>query len=136
MTEMAHGAARRHVGLVTTALVSLGAAAAIGWAAAVPVSNSAPDVAPAPAVNTTQTSQQIGVARANLQQVRRDLARVLAQEDDLPRAELANLPALVAQLPSVQVPQSTPTQLPVTQVAPAPAPPPTHATTGASGAHP
>ena len=136
MTENRRGSSGRYVGLVTTALVSLGAAAAVGWAAAVPVRNTGATVTPAPATTTTRTSQQIDAARLHLQQVRRDLARLLAQEDDLPRAKLANLPALVAQLPSVQVPQASTTQPTVTQVAPAPAPPVTHTTTGASGAHP
>lgn len=88
-------------------------------------------------VNTTGTSRQIDAARISLQQVRRDLARLLSEEDDLPRAKLANLPAIAAQLPSVQVPQSS---LPQTTVAAPPvvqaAPPATQTTTGASGAHP
>ncbi|HET7310676.1 MAG TPA: hypothetical protein VFJ17_05060 [Mycobacteriales bacterium] len=134
MTDHPHGSARRYVGLVTTAVVSLGAAAAVGWAAAVPVRNSGASTPATPVSDTTSATRQIEAARGNLQQVRRDLARMLSEEDDLPRAQLANLPALVAQLPSVQVPQSSSTQPIVTQVAPAP--PVTQTTTGASGAHP
>ena len=132
MTDRRHGPARRSVAMVTTAIVSLGTAAAVGWAAAVPVGGAAPTAnAPGTSPAAVQTGQQIDAARANLQQVRRDLARMLTREDDLPRAKLANLSALVAQLPSVQVPQSS-TQPTVTH-ATAPA---THTTTGASGARP
>lgn len=139
MTDSRPGAARRYVGLATTAVVSLGAAAAVGWAAAVPVHDNGK--APAlPQQSTARTSQQIDAARSQLQQVRRHLVRMLAQEDDLPRAKIPNLPTLVTQLPSVQVPQSsgtqpTATQPTVSQPAPA-APPQTQTTTGASGAHP
>jgi hypothetical protein len=118
--------------MVTTAIVSLGTAAAVGWAAAVPVGGTtAAAAAPANDPAAVRTAQQIDAARANLQQVRRDLARMLAREDDLPRAKLANLSALVAQLPTVQVPNES-TQPTVTH-APAPV---THTTTGASGARP
>lgn len=132
MTDRRHGPGRRTVAMVTTAIVSLGTAAAVGWAAAVPVggaasTGSAPVTSPA----AVQTAQQIDAARANLQQVRQDLARMLNREDDLPRAKLANLSALVAQLPSVQVPQSS-TQPTATH----PTAPVTHTTTGASGARP
>ena len=133
MTDYRRASAGRYVGMVTTAVVTLGAAAAIGWAAAVPVRNSTASVPPPPAAGTTRTTQQIDAARGNLQQVRRDLARMLSEEDDLPRAQLANLPALAAQLPTVQVPQVSSGQPIVTQAAP---PPPTQTTTGASGAHP
>ena len=136
MTEYRRGSAWRYVGLVTTAVVSLGAAAAVGWAAAVPVRSTGATVSSPPPTNATRTSQQIAAARGNLAQVRRDLARLLSEEDDMPRAKLANLPALVAQLPTVQVPQSSYSQPGVTQVVPAPAPPVTQTTTGASGAHP
>lgn len=132
MTSTRYGRGRRSIALVTTAIVSLGTAAAVGWAAAAPVggSASAPSQPGAPA-GSAQTAQQLTTAQANLQQVRRDLARLLAREDDLPRAKIANLSALLAQLPSVQVPQS-PTQPVVTHVAA----PTTHTTTGASGARP
>ena len=127
------GSARRYVGLVTTAIVSLGAAAAVGWAAAVPIAGSGQTAStPPPPASTARTAQQIDAARSNLQQVRRDLARILSREDDLPRAKLPDLPALVTQLPTVQVPPASSTQPTVTQVAP----PVTHTTTGASGAHP
>jgi hypothetical protein len=132
MTDRRHGRGRRSVAVMTPAIVSLGTAAAVGWAAAVPVGGAA-STANAPATNAAavQTGQQIDAARANLQQVRRDLARMLAREDDIPRAKLANLSALVAQLPSVQVPQSS--APPTVTHAPAPV---THTTTGASGARP
>ena len=133
MTETRRGSTRRTVGLVTTAIASLGAAAAVGWAAAVPVGGvgaSAPSGSTSPA-STVRTSQQIDAAQANLQLVRRDLARMVGREDDLPSARLANLSALVSQLPTVQVPQAS-SQPIVTQVAP----PVTHITTGASGARP
>jgi len=132
MTDRRIGAARRRVALVTTGIVSLGAAAAVGWAAAVPIGGAAtPTSGSNNTAATTQTSQQIDGARANLQLVRRDLARLTAREDDMPRAKLANLSNLIAQLPSVQVPQSTsqPTVIHVTA-------PATHTTTGASGAGP
>ena len=132
MTELRRTSTGRRVGLVTTGVVSLAAAAAIGWAAAVPVGGAAP-TSPDPTASaaTVRTAQQVDLARANLRQVRHDLARLLAKTDDLPRARVAKLPALVAQLPTVQVPQpqSQPT---VTQAAP----PVTHTTTGASGARP
>ena len=132
MTDNRFGSGRRSIALVTTAIVSLGTAAAVGWAAAVPVGGSAASASsPSPAAGTTRTAQQINLAQSNLQQVRQDLARLLSREDDLPRAKLANLSALAAQLPSVQVPQST-TQPTVTHVTP----PVTHTTTGASGARP
>lgn len=132
MIERRYGRAHRYVGLVTTAVVSLGTAAAVGWAAAVPVGGSASTSTPsAGSPSALRTAQQINSARSNLQQVRQDLARVLSREDDLPRAKLANLSALVAQLPSVQVPQSS-SQPIVTHVAA----PVTHTTTGASGARP
>ena len=133
MTEQRRAPTGRRVGLVTTGVVSLAAAAAVGWAAAVPVGGTSPTTAPDPSASaaTVRTAQQIDLARANLRQVRHDLARLLAKTDDLPRARVARLPALVAQLPSVQVPQplSQPT---VTHAAP----PATHTTTGASGARP
>lgn len=112
--------ARWRVGFVTTGVVSLAAAAAVGWAAATPIGTTA---ATAQSYGGTQSGQQAAVAQANLQQVRRDLARILSGEDDLPRA--ANLAAL--QLPTVQVP--TATGAPIVQTAP----PVTHTTTGASG---
>lgn len=132
MTDRRFGRGRRSVAMATTALVSLGTAAAVGWAAAVPVGGT-PSTVPAPANNAaaTQTAQQIDAARANLQQVRRDLARMLNREDDLPRAKLASLSALVAQLPSVQVPQAS--SPPTVTHATAPV---THTTSGASGARP
>jgi len=116
--------ARWRLGFVTTGVVSLAAAAAVGWAAATPIGTTATSAQPS-AVYTTQTTPQVSTAQANLQQVRRDLARILASEDDLPRAALANLPA--APLPTVQLP-STAVAAPTQQVAP-----PTHTTTGASG---
>ena len=132
MTDRRYGRGRRSVAMVTTAIVSLGTAAAVGWAAAVPVGGTTAAVAaPANDPASVRTAQQIDAARANLQQVRRDLARMLAREDDLPRAKLANLSALVARLPSVQVPNAS-TQPTVTHVTP----PVTHTTTGASGARP
>jgi hypothetical protein len=133
MIDPRRGSARRYVGAVTTAIVSIGTAAAIGWTAAVPVGGSASTTATtvASGAGATRTSQQIDAARANLQQVRADLARLLSREDDIPRAKLATLSALVAQLPTVQVPQSS-AQPTVTHVT-APA---THTTTGASGARP
>jgi hypothetical protein len=132
MTDNRFGSGRHSIALVTTAIVSLGTAAAVGWAAAVPAGGSvATASSPAPGGGTTRTVLQINTAQKNLQQVRRDLARLLSREDDLPRAKLENLSALVAQLPSVQVPQST-TQPTVTHVTP----PATHTTTGASGARP
>ena len=119
---------RRSVGVVTTAIVAFGAAAAVGWAAAVPIGGSA-TTSPSTGngASSVQTSQQINAAQANLQQVRRDLARLIGREDDLPRATLANLPAL----PTLQVPQSSgqPTVIHVTA-------PTTHTTSGASGARP
>jgi hypothetical protein len=133
MTERRTSSARRTVGLVTTAVVSLGAAAAVGWAAAMPVGGagaSATAGSGTPA-STVRTAQQVDAARANLEQVRRDLTRLVGREDPLPRARLANLSATLAQLPTVQVPQS-PTQPTVTQAAP----PVSHTTTGASGARP
>jgi hypothetical protein len=133
MTDGRGGNARRYVGLVTTAVVSLGAAAAVGWAAAVPVVGSGQAAStPTPPAASARTAQQVDAARSNLQQVRRDLARILSREDDLPRANLPNLPALVTQLPTVQVPQASSTQPAVAQAAP----PVTQTTTGASGAHP
>jgi hypothetical protein len=122
MTDRRYGPTRPSAAMVTTAIVSLGTAAAVGWAAAVPVGGATASTGTAPAIDpaAVRTAQQIDAARANLQQVRRDLARMLSREDDLPRATLANLSALVAQLPSVQVPQST-AQPPATH---APAPPP------------
>ena len=132
MIERRYGRGHRYVALVTTALVSLGTAVAVGWAAAMPVGGSASTSGqPVGATANVRTTQQIDSARANLQQVRQDLARMLSREDDLPRAKLANLSALVAQLPSVQVPQSS-SQPVVTHVTA----PVTHTTTGASGARP
>lgn len=132
MTERRYGPGRRSVAMVTTAIVSVGTAAAVGWAAAVPVGGSAASgFQPANSADAVQTAQQIDLARQNLQQVRADLSRLLAREDDMPRAKLANLTALVAQLPSVQVPQSS-SQPVVTHVTA----PVTHTTTGASGARP
>ena len=132
MTDRRHGPGRRSVAMVTTAIVSLGTAAAVGWAAAVPVGGAAStSSAPATSPAAVQTAEQIDAARGNLQQVRRDLVRLLAREDDLPRAKLANLSAVIAQLPSVQVPQA-PSQPTVTH----PTAPVTHTTTGASGARP
>jgi hypothetical protein len=134
MTDYRRSSTGRSIGLATTAIVTLGAAAAVGWAAAVPVRNSGAVAPITPPTHAARTAQQIDAARSNLQQVRRDLARLLSQEDDLPRAQLANLPALVAQLPTVQVPPSSSSSQPVvSQAAP---PPPTQTTTGASGAHP
>jgi hypothetical protein len=132
MTDRRYGRGRRSVALVATAVVSLGTAAAVGWAAAVPVGGAA-STGSAPAANSAavQTAQQIDAARSNLQQVRRDLAQLLAREDDLPRAKLANLSALIAQLPSVQVPPAS--SQPTVTHATAPV---THTTTGASGARP
>lgn len=135
MTDERRGSGRRYVAMVTTAIVSLGTAAAVGWAAAVPVGGSAPSATPRfDSSGGVQTARQIDAARANLQQIRRDLARLLSREDDLPRAKIANLSALMAQLPSVQVPQSTvqSSQPTVTHVTA----PTTHTTTGASGARP
>lgn len=114
--------ARWRVGFVTTGIVSLAAAAAVGWAAATPIGTTASS-APSFTGSGAQTAQ-VAAARANLQQVRADLARILAGEDDLPRA--ATLPAL--QLPSVQVPAATGAGTTVSVAAP-----PTHTTTGASG---
>lgn len=114
--------ARWRVGFVTTGIVSLAAAAAVGWAAATPIGTTAAS-APSGAGSGTQTAQ-LAAAQANLQQVRADLARILSSEDDLPRA--ATLPAL--QLPSVQVPAAAGAGTTV-QVAP----PVAHTTTGASG---
>ena len=133
MTDYGRSSAGRYLGLVTTAVVTLGAAAAVGWAAAVPVRSSGVTASVPPPAHTARTAQQIDAARSSLQQVRRDLAKLLAQEDDLPRARLTNLPAVVAQLPTVQVPSSSSSQPTFTQAAPAP---PTQTTTGASGAHP
>ena len=134
MTDRRHGRARRSVAMVTTAVVSLGTAAAVGWAAAVPVGGTASTgSAPAADPAAVRTAQQIDAARVNLQQVRRDLARALNREDDLPRAKLASLSALVAQLPSVQVPQSQVQSQPTVTHVTAPV---THTTTGASGARP
>lgn len=132
MTDRRYGPGRRTVAMVTTALVSLGTAAAVGWAAAVPVGGVAsPSTEPGTSATAVRTAQQVEGARVSLQQVRRDLARLLSREDDLPRARLAHLATLVGQLPSVHVPQSsTP---PVVTHATAPA---THTTTGASGARP
>jgi len=136
MTERKHGPGRRYVAMVTTAIVSVGTAAAVGWAAAVAVGGSASSgVQPARPATSLQAAQQIDAARTSLQQVRRDLTQLLSSEDDLPRAAIAKLSASLAQLPSVQVPQpstQSPTQPTVTQV---PAPP-IHTTTGASGARP
>lgn len=130
MTERRYGRGRRSVAMVTTAIVSLGTAAAVGWAAAVPVGGSAASVGqPSASVATAQTVQQINNARANLQQVRLDLARLLTREDDLPRAQVANLSALLAQLPNVQVPQGSTAVAHVST-------PVVHTTTGASGARP
>lgn len=131
-TDLRRRSVASHAGLVTTAVVSLAAAATIGWAAATPIGTQ-PAAAPADPSNGTaaiRTARDVQGAQQNLQQVRRDLARLLAKEDDLPRARLANLRALTAQVPSVQVPQAA-APAPVTQVAPAPA---THTTSGASGA--
>ena len=116
--------ARWRLGFVTTGIVSLAAAAAVGWAAATPIGTAATSTR-SPVASTTQSVQQVATAQANLQQVRRDLARILAGEGELPRAALANLPAV--QLPTVQVPSAS-VSGPVQQVAP-----PTHTTTGASG---
>ena len=117
---------RRSVGVVTTAIVAFGAAAAVGWAAAVPIGGSATaGSSTGNGAASGQTSQQLNAAQANLQQVRRDLARLVGREDDLPRATLANLPAL----PTLQVPQGQPTVIHVTA-------PTTHTTSGASGARP
>ena len=131
MTERQSRTTRRRVALRTTGVVSLGAAAVVGWAAAVPIGGAASTAGASNGAATTQTSQQIDAARANLQLVRQDLARLTAREDDMPRAKLANLSNLIAQLPSVQVPQaaSQPTVIHVTA-------PATHSTTGASGARP
>jgi hypothetical protein len=131
MAENRRGSAGRYVGLVTTATASLGAAAAIGWAAATPVggAKAAPTTTVTPA--STRTTEQLDAARAQLQQVRLELARMLSQEDELPRVTFANLPALPTRLPAVQVPQPS-SQL----TAPAVTPPVTHTTTGASGVRP
>ena len=132
MTERRYGPGRRSVAMVTTAIVAMGTAAAVGWAAAAPVGGAAASGGqPGGTAGTVQTAQQIDAARLNLQQVRADLSRLLSREDDMPRAKLANLSALVAQLPSVQVPQSS-SQPIVTHVTA----PVTHTTTGASGARP
>ena len=115
--------ARWRLGFVTTGIVSLAAAAAVGWAAATPTGTAATS-APSSAGGNTQAVQQVAAAQANLQQVRRDLARILAGEDGLPRAAIANLSSL--QLPTVQVPTAS---APTVQTAP----PATQTTTGASG---
>lgn len=131
MTERRAGATRRTIALVTTGIVSLGTAAVVGWAAAVPVGSSTATTAGTNGTASTTTSQQIDAAQANLQRVRRDLARLTAREDELPRARLANLSSLIAKLPSVQLPQQS-VQPTVTHVAA----PVTHTTSGASGARP
>lgn len=131
MTDRPARATRRSVGMITTAIVAFGAAATVGWAAAVPVIGSgSPAGSASSGVSSTSAAQQVDAAQANLQQVRRDLARMLSSEDDMPRAKLANVSALLAQLPSVQVPQSS---SPVITHVTAPV---THTTTGASGARP
>jgi hypothetical protein len=138
MTDLRARRGGRLVGLVTTGLVSLAAAAAIGWAAATPVGGSSPQAGSVNLSNggsAVRTQQQVVAAQTNLRLVRRDLVRLMAREDDLPRASLANLPALVAQipnaqLPNVQLPSSGGTVQPTTHAAP----PITHTTTGASGA--
>ena len=128
MTEQRFGKGRRSVGVVTTAIVAFGAAAAVGWAAAVPIGGSATTSSSATnGASSVQTSQQIDAARANLQQVRRDLTRLVGREDDLPRAQIANLPSL----PNLQVPQSSGQTTVIHVTAPV-----THTTTGASGARP
>ena len=131
MTERRAGATRRTIALVTTGIVSLGTAAVVGWPAAVPVGSSTATTAGTNGTASTTTSQQIDAAQANLQRVRRDLARLTAREDELPRARLANLSSLIAKLPSVQLPQQS-VQPTVTHVAA----PVTHTTSGASGARP
>jgi len=136
MTEQVHGSALAGGGPATTIVVAVGTAAAVGWAAAVPVRSNVQTLPAAPITDTRGTSQQIDAARADLQQVRRDLARLLSEEDDMPRAKLAKLPAVVTQLPSVQLPSPASAPPVVTQVAPAPKPPVTQTTSGASGAHP
>lgn len=131
MTERRVGATRRSIALVTTGIVSLGTAAVVGWAAAVPVGSSGATTGGNNATASKTTSQQIDAAQVNLQLVRRDLARLAAREDELPRARLASLSNLIAQLPSVQLPQQS-VQPTVTHVTA----PVTHTTSGASGARP
>jgi hypothetical protein len=118
--------ARSRLALTTTAVVSVAAAAAVSWAAATPVgstrsSSSAPD-------QSRVGEQEVADARSSLQAARAELAQLLASEDELPRAALPNLPTNV---PSVQVPA---VHVPAASAAVVQQAPPTHTTTGASGA--
>lgn len=117
----------RKIGLVTTGLVSLASAAAIGWTAATPVGRTAASGSTdlTNGRGSVRTAQQISAARGTLQLARENLARLLASEDDLPQAALANLPAVP--LPTVQVPAAG-----AAPAAAQPAPP-VQTTTGASG---
>ena len=129
-TEKAYGTLKNDYVLDDTVIMSnIGAGGALSTTPDM-VGNKAPaDEFKSPAETYVKQAEPYGheiTVGANL-----DLARMLTREDDLPRAKLANLSALVAQLPSVQVPQSS-TQPTVTHATP----PVTHTTTGASGARP
>ena len=121
----------RRIGLLTTTIVVLGTAAAVGWAAAVPIGGGVSGGQPAANSAHVRTARQLHLVRANLQQVRRDLSQLLATENDLLKGQLANLSMQSTQLPSIQIPQSS--TAPAVSIAGAP---PTHTTTGASGVRP
>ena len=131
MAEARFATAHRPVGWVTTAIVSAGAAAAVGWAAAVPVRAMQPARPQPDDAAATRSAQELVGARASLERVRRDVALLVSREDHLPRAKLATVPDVVASLPNVRVPQSAAVQ----PVMPA-APPVAHTSTGASGGPP
>src|SRR5581483_8283070 len=92
MTELRRRASGRSITGITAAVAAFGAAAAVGWASAVPIGGASTTAAPSTTNPSAaiQTAQQLNSARANLQLVRRDLLRQLRREDDMPRAHLPN----------------------------------------------
>lgn len=135
-------ASRRHAAAVTTGAAAVATGVAVAWAAAHPVHVTTASTPPAnPTVDPQalqRTTEQLAAARADLAQVRHDLAAVITAEDRLPRATDTSVP-------TTMVPTTTSVRLPAAPAAPAaapaaapvqqPAPPPVQANTGASGAH-
>ncbi len=133
------GSARVDVALALTAgLMSVGTAAAVGWAAVTAPRPAAPAAAQhqaAPTAAQARVAEQVAELRARLDRLRSELPSLLTATGDLPQLPAGPGPAAVPVRVTAPVP-AVPAAPPVAAApAPAPAPPPpTHTTTGASGA--
>lgn len=130
-------ARRALVAMATTVAASAAGVVAVAWAATTPVPSPTPAAGPGRIAtiernDTAVLMRRITVARAALDRVRHDIAALARQTAQLPRASTVGGTASGgATTPTaVYVPPATPA---IAVPAPAPAAPPAHATTGASG---